>query len=184
MTTNRLPENLTLYRSREEIDREVERLGREIAHWISDREDSAESDVLCLPILRGALFFCADLLRAIPASVELQTVRVRSYVVGENAKQSQTVDVALDQLGPLAGRSILLVDDICDSGRTLAVLSEMLLGKGAKEVRSAVLVDRREGEYSPHYCAFEYPGKEWFVGVGMDDKERYRNLPDLYLLTP
>jgi hypoxanthine phosphoribosyltransferase len=82
------------------------------------------------------------------------------------------------------GRVVLVVDDLCDTGRTLEALEKELLERGAREVRSVVLIRRllNKPTFVPCWVGFEYSGLEWFVGYGMDDGERWRNLPGVYII--
>jgi len=101
-------------------------------------------------------------------------------------KPNELASVQVDLAAvPARGRSVLVVDDICDSGRSLAVLSAALKEAGAREVRAAVLVTRKveSQAYSPEWSGFDYSGKEWIVGYGMDDSERWRNLPGVFIIT-
>lgn len=139
--------------------------------------------LLALCVLRGAVFFYSDLLKAIPVSVEAAFCRCRGYEPGVNGQQAATLRVeGLDE--DLAGRSVLLVDDICDTGRTLAHLSELCRLRGAGVVRTAVLIHRQipESVFHPDHAAFRYDGREWFTGYGMDDGSWRTNYPSVYTL--
>ena len=91
--------------------------------------------------------------------------------------------IHLDGTNP-QGRSVILMDDVCDSGKTLAALKSRLLEVGAVEVRSAVLIKRvlEQPTFEPDYVGFRYSGKEWFVGYGMDDRSRWRNLGSIFVV--
>jgi len=81
---------------------------------------------------------------------------------------------------------VLVVDDICDSGRTLAELATVCRARGAASVRTAVLVHRviPESRHTPDHAAFRYEGREWFTGYGMDDRSWRTNYPSVYVLRP
>ncbi len=164
--------------SKKDLARAVSRLGSEITPWCAQVWKESRVDVLAIPVLRGGLFFFADLVRAIDHSVEVLPLRATSYQAGVNGVQRPQVIAQFDTI-PAKGRHLLLVDDICDSGRTLKVLSEQLWARGALAVRSAVLVKREVGEVTlaPDWVGFGYKGSEWLVGYGMEDAERWRNLP-------
>ena len=93
------------------------------------------------------------------------------------------MDLHLDEAA-IRGRSVLLVDDICDSGVSLRALTQHLKHIGAREVRSAVLIRRaiENSAFTPEWVGFHHKGPEWFVGYGMDDSDRWSNLPDIYVI--
>ncbi|RME59244.1 MAG: phosphoribosyltransferase [Candidatus Dadabacteria bacterium] len=178
-----IPANFKLIYSAQQIKEKVEELGQKISLWAEEIWKDSHSDLLAVPVLRGGIFFFSDLVRKISYSVEIAPVRCWSYRSDVNAEQLSEINVNLEDL-PAAGRSILLVDDICDSGQTLETLTSLLKGKGAREVRSAVLIKREceESRFNPDYVGFYYKGSEWFVGYGMEDCNRWRNLADIYVI--
>ena len=169
--------------SAQDISSRVSDLGTEITAWAREVWTSSHTDIITIPVLRGGIFFFADLVRAIDHSVELIPTSTSSYQDGVNNIQKDEVGVDLSAI-PARGRSLLLIDDICDSGRTLQVLTDKLREMGAAEVRSAVLVKRKldRQTFSPEWFGFEFPGDEWLVGYGMDDCNRWRNLPAIYTI--
>lgn len=178
-----LPEYFKLMYTADQIAEASARLGAQIGKWAQSVYDKTKQDVIAIPVLRGGIFFFADLARQVPTSLQVLPGRTRAYKDGINAGQLEEVKVILDS-ETLKGRSILLVDDICDSGRTMHVLEKFILEKGATEVKAAVMVHRVvENEiYLPEWRGFEYEGKEWFVGYGMEDENRWVNLPNIYLI--
>ena len=178
-----IPKNFQLCYSSTQISKTVNQLGADISKWTEKIWEDSHSDIVAVPILRGGIFFFADLVRAVQGSVEIAPVKAWGYVEGENAKLNDHVQVDVGSI-PAKGRRVLLVDDICDSGRTLYALKEKLLGAGALEVRSAVLIKREteENKFAPDWVGFVYSGPEWFVGYGMEDSERWRNLNSVYLI--
>ncbi len=161
----------------------VARVAALIAPWAEESLASGGQQILALCILRGAVFFYSDLLKAIPVSVEAAFCRCRGYEPGVNGQLASTLRV--EGLAPdLSGRHVLLVDDICDTGRTLAHLSELCRGRGASSVRTAVLIHRTipESQFTPDHAAFRYDGREWFTGYGMDDRSWRTNYPSVYAL--
>ncbi len=177
------PSNFTKLYSRQQISEAVSRMGREISVWADQVWDSSHTDLLAVPVLRGGIFIFADLVRSITRSVEITSAQSWAYQVGENEVQRDNISVNLSQV-PAKGRHVLVIDDICDSGRTLKTLSQSLTSMGAIEVRSAVLIKRAIDKeiIKPNWVGFEYPGHEWFVGYGMEDSERWRNLPEVYII--
>lgn len=142
------------------------------------RADFANEESLqVVGILKGALVFMADLLRRVPVRLEIECLNVASYHGG--TESSGQVDFLDHKLPDVKGRSILLVDDILDTGRTLAAVSEKLYEMGAKEVKTCVLLTKdkeRAAEVEADYSAFEI-GDEFVVGYGLDYDGKYRNLP-------
>ena len=177
----KIPAYLKLLYSSSDITSRVAELGAEIGRWAESVYEKSGKDVLAIPVLRGGIFFFSDLVRHIPASVDVGPVRSSSYLIHEAA--SSEVKIHLDGV-VTQGRSVILMDDVCDSGKTLASLSQQLLALGATEVRSAVLVKRvfEYETFEPDYVGYRYSGKEWFVGYGMDDQGRWRNLSSIYIV--
>jgi len=180
-----LPSSFQLQYSKQAIEIQVKRLGVEIGQWAERVRVESGQDLLAIPVLRGGIFFFADLVREIKTSVAISPAQSWAYAPEENAVMRDTVEVSIDAK-TARGRSILLVDDICDSGETLKKLSASFLEVGAREVRAAALIRRQlqQQSFDPHWIGFEYSGPEWFVGYGMEDRERWRNLPDIYTITP
>jgi hypoxanthine phosphoribosyltransferase len=163
----------------------VNRLGGEISEWAREVWDESGKDVVAVPVLRGGIIFFGDLVREVGCSLEVAPGRSWGYEVGANGVQSEGVRLDVSAV-PTEGRSVLLIDDVCDSGRTLEAMATLLRERGAREVRSAVLIRRLLPEplHTPTWSAFEYSGAEWFVGYGMEDGERWRNLPGVYIISP
>lgn len=178
-----IPSNFSLVFNATEIARRTEQLGEAIGEWALEAQKRTNADVLAVPLLRGAIFFFADIVRKIQTSIEVAPVRTWGYDPTTN-KLDAAMQVNLADVAP-EGRSILLVDDICDSGRSLNVVSKALLKAGAHEVKSVVLIRRkvRDPLHLPDWVGFEYAKDFWFVGYGMDDSDRWRNLPDIYVIT-
>jgi hypoxanthine phosphoribosyltransferase len=179
----RIPANLSLLYSQEEIAKRVEEIGRDISGWCEGVWQDSHTDVLVLPVLRGGVFFFADIVRQIKTSVEIVPVKAASYEFGKNGVQTESVEIKPSDLA-VKGRVVLVVDDVSDSGRTLEAFEETLTNMGAREVRTAVLVRRLldKPSFVPCWVGFQYSGPEWFVGYGMDDNQRWRNLPGVYVI--
>lgn len=174
-----VPEHYRRLYSAEEIASTVKTLAAPISLWARDAEELTGRDILAIPLLRGGIFFFSDLVRQLSVSVELNPVFASAYA--GNAVAS-AVRVSIEEL-EVSGRAVLLLDDICDSGRTLGEIAGKILSRGAAEVRTAVLIKRElNGAFEPDWSGFRYSGSEWFVGYGMDDGDRYRNLPEIYLI--
>jgi hypoxanthine phosphoribosyltransferase len=177
-----IPPNFKMLYTASQIEQQVQRLGRQISVWAKKVWEQNQSDLVAIPVLRGGIFFFADLVRHIDHSVEIAPVRTWAYQNDQNVKRDE---FRVNMEGVIAkGRSVLLVDDICDSGRTLKMLRESFIGAGALEVKSAALIRRvlKEPTFSPEWVGFDYDGPEWFVGYGMEDRNRWRNLADIYII--
>lgn len=174
-----------------EIAAACTRLGTDIGIWADQvrglhRDNARAATLLTIPILRGGLFFYADLVRAINTSVELVTASASSYDVSANVQRAAGQFRSNFEDISLIDRHLLLVDDICDSGKTLAQLKKEFLSRGAAEVRTAALIRRvvPQAPHVPDYIGFTYDGPEWFVGYGMDDRGEHRNLGAVYRMAP
>lgn len=177
-----VPGNFRPLYSPEDISKAVERVGGDISKWAEEVWEKSHTDILAIAILRGAIFFFSDLVRRIDRSVEIAPARTWAYE-NENFAQRQEVIVNIEGV-PAKGRHVLIVDDICDTGRTLRAISDALLKAGACEVKTAVLIKRvlKTETFNPDWVCFEYEGPEWFVGYGMDDGDRWRNLPQVAII--
>lgn len=180
---NHLPSYFQQVYSAAMIAEANQRLGKEISKWAAEVWEHSHTDILTVPVLRGGIFFFADLVREINHSVELVPTTSRSYEDSENNVQRSEVTVDISVI-PARGRAVLLIDDICDSGRTLAHMTKALNEMGAQEVRSAVLVKRvlDQETFNPEYVGFSFEGPEWLVGYGMDDCNRWRNLDSISII--
>ena len=175
----RLPAQYTVTFDAEKIRRRVRELGEEIGPWAQEVLDETGEQVLGICILRGGVHFFSDLMRAIPCSVEPFFCRASSYHSTVNEQTSTGVRVSFEDIRA-RGRSILLVDDICDTGATITKLTNIFTELGAAEVKTAVLVHRAvHAGAMPTWSGFSYSGPEWFVGYGMEDRNMYTNLPDV-----
>ena len=178
-----LPAHFKLQFSQDEIARRVKEVGAEIDAWCASVWADSRTDVVAIPVLRGGIFFFADLVREISSSIEIAPVKTEAYNSETNTATDSSVAVYAESLA-IKGRVVLIVDDVCDSGRTLEALEKALLERGAREVRSVVMLRRLlpTPTFVPCWVGLQYSGSEWFVGYGMDDSERWRNLPDIYLM--
>jgi len=157
-------------------------LGRldQIAAQIS--QDYARKELTVIAVLNGSLMFMADLLRRIPLPLKLDCLSVASY----HGKAQTSGEVIFKQIAlpDVQGRHILILDDILDSGHTLAAIREKLQTAHPRSIRVCVLLSkkkRREREIDADYRGFEIED-EFVVGYGLDYDERYRNLPYIGVL--
>lgn len=164
----------------------VDQLARSIEVWAAEVLAATGRPLLGLCILRGGVIFFSDLMKACKVSIELGFCRTRSYSSLTNGTQLATIET--DFLGiDFKDRDILLVDDVCDSGKTLRHLEkELMQHHGARSVRSATLIFREHPDsvFKPDWFALNYQGDEWFVGYGMEDCNCYMNYPALYCIKP
>jgi hypoxanthine phosphoribosyltransferase len=172
--------------SQDRIALRVHELARQITddHRASSggAERGAELELTIVPVLTGAMIFCADLIRHIPIAMKIGLLAVTSYP--GRSVTSQGSRVIGEMTGDLRGRHVLLVDDILDSGGTVRLVSRMLKESGAAAVRTCVLLrkDRPSArEVEVDYVGFEIPD-EFVVGYGLDFNNYYRNLPDIVTL--
>lgn len=164
--------------SAEQIRAKVAELGREISG------DYAGREVLAIGILKGSTIFMADLVRQIDLPVATDYMAVSSY--GDATTSSGVVRILKDLDDSVAGRHLLIVEDIIDTGLTLNYLLEYLRRRGPASVKVCVLLDkpkRRKVEIPIDYTGFTIPD-EFAVGYGLDYRELYRNLPDVWVLKP
>ncbi|HVT74275.1 MAG TPA: hypoxanthine phosphoribosyltransferase [Lacunisphaera sp.] len=160
------------------IKRRIAVLGEKLnAHY-------ADKDLMVVAIVNGALIFTADLLRQLRSPLRLDCLRASSYHDGTKATGEPRI---VDQMKlDVRGHHVLLVDDILDTGKTLAAVAGLIKTKGAASVETCVLLDkkaRRMVPFEADYVGFEIPN-EFVVGYGLDFNERYRNLPCIGVLKP
>ncbi|UCR88498.1 hypoxanthine phosphoribosyltransferase [Mycetocola spongiae] len=155
---------------------------RELAARID--ADYAGKDPLLVGVLKGAVVTMADLSRALSIHVETDWMAVSSY--GSSTKSSGVVQIRKDLDTDLAGRHVLIVEDIIDSGLTLSWLLENFASRGAASLEVCALLrkpDAAKVEIDCKYVGFDIPS-DFVVGYGLDYDERYRNLRDVAILAP
>lgn len=153
---------------------------REIADQISN--DYQGTEPILVGILKGSIIFMADLMRAIRIPVQMDFIRAASY--GSGTQSSGTVRVTKDIELPIQGRPVILIEDIVDSGLTLAYVKELLEERGAASLKICALIDkseRRERDILVDYCGFQVQ-EGFLVGYGLDCNEEFRNLPEICVL--
>ena len=146
--------------------------------------DYKNSNLMLVTVLKGAVVFLADLMRQIDVPAEIDFMVVSSY--GSGVKSSGVVKIVKDLDVPLAGKDILIVEDILDSGLTLSYIKELLESRGPRSIRIATLLDkpsRRKVDLQADYIGFSVPD-EFVIGYGLDYDEKYRNLPYIGILKP
>ena len=155
----------------EDLARRVKELAGEVSRDYKDKE------LLLIGVLKGAVFFLADLMRELEIPVEVDFMAVASY--GSATKSSGVVRILKDLDAPIEGRDVLIVEDIVDSGLTLQYLMRNLAGRNPRSLEVCALLvkpDRQEVDLDTRYVGFEIPDR-FAIGYGLDHAERYRNLP-------
>ena len=156
---------------------------RELAQALVQEYDGRQPTVIC--VLKGSVMFYTDLLRHMQIPLQLDFMSVSSYRSGTTGG---AIHIRQDLTTDIAGKDVLIVEDIIDSGRTLNLLKPLLMQRGARDVKIATLLDkpsRRDPSVhlQPEYVGFEIED-EFVVGYGLDYDERYRNLPYIGVLKP
>ena len=163
----------------EDIAQIVKRLGAQIS------EDYRNKDLVLIAVLRGAVVFMGDLMRAIDCPLAIDFMAVSSY--GANAKSSGIVRIVKDLDMDIKGRDVLIVEDILDSGLTLKYLMQNLSNRGPASLEVAAFlwkdVTGQQAAVNPKYVGAHCPDA-FVVGYGLDYAERYRNLPYVGVLKP
>lgn len=152
------------------LQRRIVELGAEIS------ADYAGRDLLLVGVLKGAIFFIADLMRELTLPCEFDFMAISSYGAGTDSSGVVRILKDLDQ--NIAGRDVLVVEDIIDSGLTLSYLMRTLRARGPASLEICALLtkpERREIDVPVRYVGFEIPNR-FVIGYGLDYGERYRNL--------
>ena len=168
--------------SEDEIHARVAELGAEIADRYRDR--AADGDLLLVGVLKGAIFFMTDLSRAIPIPTQMEFMAVSSY--GSSTSSSGVVRILKDLDKDIAGRNVLIVEDIIDSGLTLSWLIRNLSSRNPASLEVVTLLRKPEAvktDVEVALVGFDIPN-EFVVGYGLDYAERYRDVPYIGLLDP
>lgn len=155
--------------SKDEIVEAVKKLGERIT------EDYRNKQVVLVGVLKGSFIFMSDLVRAIDLPLNLDFIHAKSYI---GTQSVGAVNIKMDTELDVEGKNVLLVEDILDTGRTLSVLKETMLARGANDVKIAAFLDkpaRRIVDITADYSCFTIEDR-FVVGYGLDYDESYRNL--------
>lgn len=171
MTVLDRPHEIVL--SESQIEEKVRVLGSEIT------KDYFDKSPIIIGILKGSVIFLADLIRSIDLQLSIDFVAVSSY--GSEMRSSGVVRIQHDMETSIEGRDVLLVEDIVDTGLTLAYLMENFATRHPRSLKVCTLLDKKEArkpeiELKIDYVGFEVPNR-FLVGYGLDYDEKYRNLP-------
>lgn len=172
--------------TRDQIAARVAEIGRDLARDLGEDLKASggdEGQVVIIPVLTGALVFTADLIRQLPMKLALRLVAVSSYP--GKSMESKGVKIAGELPHDLAGKHVVIVDDILDSGQTLAVIRELIERQHPASVRCCVLLKKPESARKRHveveHVGFEIPDA-FVVGYGLDYDGYYRNHPEIATL--
>ena len=166
-----MKEKVDILISEEEISKKI----LEIADRIN--KDYKGRDLILICVLKGGVMFMCDLAKRLDLNVKLDFMSVSSY--GAETTSSGVVKIIKDLDDSIAGKDVLVVEDIIDSGNTLSYLLDILEKRGPKSIKLCTLLDkpsRREKDVTVDYVCFEIEDK-FVVGYGLDYDQRYRNLP-------
>jgi hypoxanthine phosphoribosyltransferase len=161
----------------DELQHRIKEMAAEVSRDYKGR------DLLLIGVLKGAVFFLADLMRHLDIPCEVDFMAVSSY--GSSTDSSGVVRILKDLDAPLEGRNVLIVEDIVDSGLTLQYLMRTLAARNPASIEVCALLtkpERRKVDTPARYVGFEIPDK-FAIGYGLDYAERYRNLPYVATLT-
>ena len=164
--------------SEEELEAKCAELGAQIS------KDYEGKNLLLVSVLKGAVVFMTDLMRHITVPCSIDFMVVSSY--GSGVKTSGVVKNVKDLDADLAGKDLLIVEDILDTGMTLHYLKQLLQDRNPNSIRIATLLDkpeRRRAAVRADYVGYQVPD-EFVVGYGLDYDEKYRNLPYVGILKP
>jgi hypoxanthine phosphoribosyltransferase len=165
-------------------EEQIDKIVKEIAEKIDRDYRGRDKKLLLLCILKGSVVFMGEIMKHVTIPVEIDFMKVSSYGSGTT---SGRLNIILDlHRDNLPDTDIIIIEDIIDSGKTLAYLKKYLELKGANSVRTCTLLDkpsRREVDLVPDYTGCEIPD-EFVVGFGLDYDEKYRNLPFVGILKP
>jgi hypoxanthine phosphoribosyltransferase len=170
-------ESIRILIPRARIQKRITEMARQI------RKDFAGEPLHLVGVLKGSVFFLTDLARQIPGDISMDFIAVSSY--GAGTQSSGEVKLTRDLDSSIEGKTVIVVEDILDTGMTLQYLLRVFEQRKPKRLRVAVLLDkpeRRIAAVRADYVGFTIPN-EFVVGYGLDYGERYRNLRDIAVLT-
>ena len=155
-------------------EQEIASRTRELAEQIQREYNNEEIVIVC--ILKGATFFAVELAKRIESDTIIDFMKVSSY---EGTESTGKINFTLDISEDITGKNVLIVEDIVDTGRTLAYVKKYLESKNPKNVKICTMLNKKERrviDLNPEYVAFDIPDK-FVIGYGLDYDEKYRNLP-------
>lgn len=171
------PETLTLLYSQETIRAQVTALADRIS------SDYPEGGLVMIGVLKGAFMFLADLVRALRIPVSIDFVQLSSY--GSSTTSAGTVTILKDIQASIEDKDVIIVEDIIDTGVTVAFLKDELKRRKPRSVKVCALLDkrfRRVASIDADYVGIFMEKDHFVVGYGLDVAERYRNLAEVYCI--
>ncbi len=163
--------------SKSQIEERVAEMGRQIT------ADFAGSELVACCVLKGAMFFCSDLMRHIAMDVALDFIQVSSY--GNQKYSSGVVAILEEPQLDMRGKSVLIVEDIIDSGLSMREVFRYIDSRGATKVKTATFLDKpaaRKVPFEADYVGFSID-PQFVIGYGLDFAEKYRNIPEIQVLS-
>jgi hypoxanthine phosphoribosyltransferase len=163
--------------TRAQIDKRVAEMAKQIS------ADLAGSELIALCVLKGAVFFCTDLMRNMSMDVALDFIQVSSY--GNQKYSSGVVTILKEPQLDMRGKAVLIVEDIVDSGLSMREVFNYIESRGASKVKTVTFLDKPKSRRVPFvadYVGFSIE-PQFVVGYGLDFAEKYRNIPDVQVLS-
>lgn len=163
--------------TRAQIDERVAEMGRQIS------ADLKDDDVIALCVLKGAVFFLTDLVRNMQIDVALDFIQISSY--GNQKYSSGVVTILKEPQLDMRGKAVLIVEDIIDSGLSMREVFNYIESRGASKVKTATFLDKpkaRKVPFNADYIGFSIE-PQFVVGYGLDFAEKYRNIPEVQVLS-
>jgi len=163
--------------TREQIERRVGEMGQQIS------ADFAGAELIALCVLKGAVFFCTDLVRNMSIDVALDFIQISSY--GNQKYSSGVVTILKEPQLDMRGKSVLIVEDIIDSGLSMREVFNYIESRGAAKVKTATFLDKpkaRKVPFNADYVGFSIE-PQFVIGYGLDFAEKYRNIPEVQVLS-
>lgn len=163
--------------SQQQINDRVAEMAREIS------SEFTGSDLIALCVLKGAMFFCADLVRQMTMDVALDFIQISSY--GNQKYSSGVVTILKEPQLDMRGKNVLIVEDIIDSGLSIREVTNYIESRGAAKVKTAAFLDKpkaRKVQFTPDYVGFSID-PQFVIGYGLDFAEKYRNIPEVQVLS-
>jgi hypoxanthine phosphoribosyltransferase len=163
--------------TREQIQTRVTEMGKQIS------ADFGGAELIALCVLKGAVFFCTDLVRNMSLDVALDFIQISSY--GNQKYSSGVVTILKEPQLDMRGKSVLIVEDIIDSGLSMREVFNYIESRGAAKVKTATFLDKpkaRKVPFNADYVGFSIE-PQFVVGYGLDFAEKYRNLPEIQVLS-
>ena len=145
--------------------------------------DFAGDDVIALCVLKGAVFFCTDLVRNMSIDVAMDFIQISSY--GNQKYSSGVVTILKEPQLDMRGKPVLIVEDIIDSGLSIREVSNFIESRGAAKVKTAAFLDKpkaRKVPFTPDFVGFPIE-PQFVIGYGLDFAEKYRNIPEVQVLS-